>query len=343
MTGIRAKRRCLAAGHWPCAASIGGAWAAGDAEVHIARQHWTLRGHARPLRRSASCSAASRSMSRFARAATASSGCISATWCSRADRSSRRRPSSRSPATTTKSTTFPTRRARSASARPCWPMPSPAPFPNDQAARYATNGALPPDLSLIAKARGVEAGTPFYRLPDAMLRDMLSGYQEGGADYIYAYLHGLLGAAGRHEDGRVHELQQSVPRPPDGHDQSVHRAATASSSTTTARRPPSTTTPATWWRSWLGGRPDAGGAQAHGPAGDALPAHHRRAARLRQAPHLARGALRAIAANRAGAGTSNRSPPRAGRGVGQVIPSSQSMTRGSGRSGLRIPRPATSC
>jgi cytochrome c1 len=66
----------------------------------------------------------------------------------------------------------------------------PPPFPNEQAARYATNGALPPDLSLIARARGIDAGTPFYRVPDAMIRDVLSGYQEGGADYIYAYLKG---------------------------------------------------------------------------------------------------------------------------------------------------------
>lgn len=41
-----------------------------------------------------------------------------------------------------------------------------APFENDNAARYANNGALPPDLSLIAKAR------------------------VGGADYIYALLTG---------------------------------------------------------------------------------------------------------------------------------------------------------
>jgi cytochrome c1 len=67
----------------------------------------------------------------------------------------------------------------------------PGPFPNDQAARYATNGALPPDLSLMARARGVESGAPFYRLPDTMVRDILAGYQEGGADYIYAYLKGF--------------------------------------------------------------------------------------------------------------------------------------------------------
>jgi ubiquinol-cytochrome c reductase cytochrome c1 subunit len=44
--------------------------------------------------------------------------------------------------------------------------PIPGPFPNDQAARAANNGALPPDQSLIVKAR------------------------EGGPDYVYAILTG---------------------------------------------------------------------------------------------------------------------------------------------------------
>ncbi len=44
--------------------------------------------------------------------------------------------------------------------------PIPRPFPNDQAARAANNGSLPPDLSMIVKAR------------------------EGGPDYIYALLTG---------------------------------------------------------------------------------------------------------------------------------------------------------
>ena len=66
----------------------------------------------------------------------------------------------------------------------------PPPYPNEQAARDAQNGALPPDLSLIARARGVDAGTPFYRVPDTMVRDILSSYQEAGADYTYAYLMG---------------------------------------------------------------------------------------------------------------------------------------------------------
>src|SRR6266566_970732 len=45
--------------------------------------------------------------------------------------------------------------------------PIPGPFPNDQAARAANNGALPPDLSLLTKAR------------------------EGGPDYVYAILTGF--------------------------------------------------------------------------------------------------------------------------------------------------------
>jgi ubiquinol-cytochrome c reductase cytochrome c1 subunit len=52
--------------------------------------------------------------------------------------------------------------------RPARPSdPIPPPFPNDQTARSANNGALPPDLSLITKAR------------------------EGGADYVYAILTGF--------------------------------------------------------------------------------------------------------------------------------------------------------
>lgn len=51
--------------------------------------------------------------------------------------------------------------------RPARPSDSfPAPFPNEQAARAANNGALPPDLSLIVKAR------------------------EGHEDYIYSLLTG---------------------------------------------------------------------------------------------------------------------------------------------------------
>lgn len=68
----------------------------------------------------------------------------------------------------------------------------PPPFRNEQEARSAqVGGALPPDLSLIVKARSVETDNPFYMVPFSMLRDIASGYQEGGADYLYAYLTGF--------------------------------------------------------------------------------------------------------------------------------------------------------
>lgn len=59
----------------------------------------------------------------------------------------------------------------------------PAPFPNEQAARARYN-AVPPDLSVIAKARGFERGFPWWVL------DMLTQYQEQGPDYLAALLQG---------------------------------------------------------------------------------------------------------------------------------------------------------
>lgn len=61
----------------------------------------------------------------------------------------------------------------------------PSPDPNEQAARARFNGALPPDLSVIAKARGVESGLP------RGLFDMITQYQEGGPDFIFAFLTGF--------------------------------------------------------------------------------------------------------------------------------------------------------
>ena len=60
----------------------------------------------------------------------------------------------------------------------------PAPFPNDAAARASNGGALPPDMSVIAKARTYERGFPWF------LVDMFSQYQEHGVDYITALLNG---------------------------------------------------------------------------------------------------------------------------------------------------------
>jgi ubiquinol-cytochrome c reductase cytochrome b/c1 subunit len=60
----------------------------------------------------------------------------------------------------------------------------PPPFANDQAARAANGGALPPDMSVLAKARGYERGFPWFIL------DMFTQYQEAGPDYIHAILEG---------------------------------------------------------------------------------------------------------------------------------------------------------
>lgn len=73
-------------------------------------------------------------------------------------------------------------------ARPADPILGP--FANEAQARAANRGALPPDLSVITKARGIEVEKPFYRVPDMMLRDIFRGYQEAGADYLYALLTG---------------------------------------------------------------------------------------------------------------------------------------------------------
>jgi len=63
-------------------------------------------------------------------------------------------------------------------------------YANEQEARSIHNGALPPDLSVIAKARGTAYIGPWYLHPYAMLKDIVSGYQEGGSDYLTALLKG---------------------------------------------------------------------------------------------------------------------------------------------------------
>lgn len=60
----------------------------------------------------------------------------------------------------------------------------PAPFPNEQAARAANGGAAPPDLSLMAKARGYERGFPQF------IFDLATQFQEKGPNYIAALLQG---------------------------------------------------------------------------------------------------------------------------------------------------------
>ena len=59
----------------------------------------------------------------------------------------------------------------------------PTPWPNENAARARYNG-VPPDFSVLAKARTYERGFPWF------LIDMVTQYQEQGPDYIAAYLSG---------------------------------------------------------------------------------------------------------------------------------------------------------
>ena len=61
----------------------------------------------------------------------------------------------------------------------------PSPFPNPEAAAAANGGAAPPDLSLIAKARGAPRGIVWALL------DFFTQYQEGGPDYVHALLTGF--------------------------------------------------------------------------------------------------------------------------------------------------------
>jgi ubiquinol-cytochrome c reductase cytochrome b/c1 subunit len=61
----------------------------------------------------------------------------------------------------------------------------PPPFPNDQAARAANGGGLPPDLSLITKARSYERGFPRF------IFDFFTQFQEQGPNYVDAILQGF--------------------------------------------------------------------------------------------------------------------------------------------------------
>lgn len=60
----------------------------------------------------------------------------------------------------------------------------PLPFANAEAAKAANGGAVPPDFSVIAKARTYERGFPMWVI------DIVTQYQEQGVDYIVALLNG---------------------------------------------------------------------------------------------------------------------------------------------------------
>jgi ubiquinol-cytochrome c reductase cytochrome b/c1 subunit len=59
----------------------------------------------------------------------------------------------------------------------------PTPWPNENAARARYNG-VPPDFSVLAKARGYERGFPWF------IFDMFTQFQEHGVDYIHAVMTG---------------------------------------------------------------------------------------------------------------------------------------------------------
>lgn len=74
--------------------------------------------------------------------------------------------------------------------RPAVPSDAwPSPFPNDEAAKASNGGALPPDMSLLAKARAVHTGFPGF------VWELLWPYQEQGPDYIYGVLTGYQDTA----------------------------------------------------------------------------------------------------------------------------------------------------
>lgn len=60
----------------------------------------------------------------------------------------------------------------------------PSPYVNADAAREIHNGAVPPDFSVIAKARTYSRGFPWF------LTDAITQYQEHGPDYIVGLLTG---------------------------------------------------------------------------------------------------------------------------------------------------------
>ncbi len=65
-------------------------------------------------------------------------------------------------------------------------------FKNAKEAAAAFGGAVPPDLSLITRARGIEREFTWYEYPILMAKDLATQYQEQGADYVHALLNGYV-------------------------------------------------------------------------------------------------------------------------------------------------------
>ncbi|MFB2552103.1 cytochrome c1 [Ensifer soli] len=96
----------------------------------------------------------------------------------------------------------------------------PSPFANHEAAAAANNGAAPPDMSLLAKARGITRGFPQF------VFDIFTQYQEGGPDYIYSLLtgyqdppEGVQVAEGTHYNPYFANAAALAMAPPLGDDQ----------------------------------------------------------------------------------------------------------------------------
>ncbi|CAN7342673.1 cytochrome c1 [Agrobacterium tumefaciens] len=85
----------------------------------------------------------------------------------------------------------------------------PSPFPNHEAAAAANGGAAPPDMSLLAKARGVERGFPQFIID---MIPIVGGYQEGGPDYIHALLTGYQDppAGIKNPDGSEYKVSEGT-------------------------------------------------------------------------------------------------------------------------------------
>jgi cytochrome c1 len=75
----------------------------------------------------------------------------------------------------------------------------PGVYPNKEAAQAANNGAYPPDFSLLAKARAVERGFPWF------VFDIFTMYTELGPDYIYSLLTGYTDEIPEHYQGLIAE------------------------------------------------------------------------------------------------------------------------------------------
>jgi cytochrome c1 len=92
----------------------------------------------------------------------------------------------------------------------------PPPYKNEQEARAIHNGAYPPDLSLMARARNVEYHGPVWFHPLSMLWDVVIAYQEGGADYLHALLTGYGEPPAYARDAKGHLIRlepgQSDPK-----------------------------------------------------------------------------------------------------------------------------------